>query len=134
MAAGPQPEARQGPLARDPGQARQRAERRQRQAERLRKGGGRQAGRLSGALSGEARSGEGLSGEPLRQAHAKVNLWLNVVGRCADGYHLLDSLVAFVDLADTVSARPADRLSLEIDGPCAATLAEEPDNLVLKAA
>jgi 4-diphosphocytidyl-2-C-methyl-D-erythritol kinase len=86
-------------------------------------------------LSGAALSGAALSGEPVRQAaHAKVNLWLNVVGRRADGYHLLDSLVAFVDLADTISARPADRLSLEIDGPGAATLAEEPDNLVLKAA
>ena len=43
-----------------------------------------------------------------RPAHAKVNLWLNVVGRRGDGYHLLDSLVAFVDLADTleVAARP----------------------------
>jgi 4-diphosphocytidyl-2C-methyl-D-erythritol kinase len=39
----------------------------------------------------------------VRSAHAKVNLWLNVVGRRGDGYHLLDSLVAFVDLADTPS-------------------------------
>ena len=38
----------------------------------------------------------------VRPAHAKVNLWLNVVGRRDDGYHLLDSLVAFVDLADQV--------------------------------
>ncbi len=52
----------------------------------------------------------------MRPAHAKVNLWLNVVGRRGDGYHLLDSLVAFVDLADGVEARPADRLSLQLDG------------------
>ena len=70
----------------------------------------------------------------MRHAHAKVNLWLNVVGRRADGYHLLDSLVAFVDLADSLVARPADRLSLEFDGPYAAELAQDPDNLVLKAA
>ncbi len=70
----------------------------------------------------------------MRHAHAKVNLWLNVVGRRADGYHLLDSLVAFVDLADTLVTRPADRLSLELDGPYAAELARDPDNLVLKAA
>jgi 4-diphosphocytidyl-2-C-methyl-D-erythritol kinase len=70
----------------------------------------------------------------VRPAHAKVNLWLNVVGRRADGYHLLDSLVAFVDLADRVDARPADRLSLDLDGPLAGALAEEADNLVLKAA
>jgi 4-diphosphocytidyl-2-C-methyl-D-erythritol kinase len=67
-------------------------------------------------------------------APAKINLWLNVVGRRADGYHLLDSLVAFTDLADEIEAMPADRLSLEINGPLAAALAGEPDNLVLKAA
>jgi 4-diphosphocytidyl-2-C-methyl-D-erythritol kinase len=67
-------------------------------------------------------------------ARAKVNLWLNVVGRRADGYHLLDSLVAFTDLADEIEAAPADRLSLAIDGPLAAALDGEPDNLVLEAA
>lgn len=70
----------------------------------------------------------------MRPAHAKVNLWLNVVGRRDDGYHLLDSLVAFVDLADQVEARPGDRLSLDLDGPLAGSLAGEADNLVLKAA
>lgn len=70
----------------------------------------------------------------MRPAHAKVNLWLNVVGRRDDGYHLLDSLVAFVDLADQVEARPDDRLSLGLAGPLAAGLAGEADNLVLKAA
>jgi 4-diphosphocytidyl-2-C-methyl-D-erythritol kinase len=70
----------------------------------------------------------------VRPAHAKVNLWLNVVGRRDDGYHLLDSLVAFVDLADQVEARPDDRLSLGLDGPLAGALAGEADNLVLKAA
>ena len=68
-------------------------------------------------------------------ARAKVNLWLNVVGRRADGYHLLDSLVAFTDLADGIEAAPADRLTLAVDGPLASVLAEEGDNnLVLKAA
>ncbi|HYX02469.1 MAG TPA: 4-(cytidine 5'-diphospho)-2-C-methyl-D-erythritol kinase, partial [Reyranella sp.] len=45
-------------------------------------------------------------------ARAKVNLWLKVVGRRGDGYHLLDSLIAFADLADSLEAAPADRLSL----------------------
>jgi len=70
----------------------------------------------------------------VQTACAKVNLWLNVVGRRADGYHLLDSLVAFVDLVDTVEARHSDRLSLEVTGPGSAALAGEGDNLVLKAA
>jgi 4-diphosphocytidyl-2-C-methyl-D-erythritol kinase len=67
-------------------------------------------------------------------APAKVNLWLNVVGRRADGYHLLDSLIAFTDLADEIEASPSDRLVLSVDGPFAAALAGEADNLVLKAA
>ena len=45
-------------------------------------------------------------------APAKLNLTLHVVGRRPDGYHLLDSLVAFADIADVVEARPAERLSL----------------------
>src|SRR5262249_21029367 len=57
-----------------------------------------------------------------------------VVGRRADGYHLLNSLVAFTDLADTVEARPADNLALAVDGPMSAALGEPSDNLVLQAA
>lgn len=65
---------------------------------------------------------------------AKVNLWLNVVGRRADGFHLLDSLVAFTDLADELEVVPSSALSLEVVGPQAPALAGDPDNLVLKAA
>ncbi len=67
-------------------------------------------------------------------AHAKVNLYLHVVGRRADGYHLLDSLAVFVDLNDTLVVAPADDLALAIGGPFADALAGEGDNLVLSAA
>jgi 4-diphosphocytidyl-2-C-methyl-D-erythritol kinase len=68
-------------------------------------------------------------------APAKVNLYLHLTGRRADGYHLLDSLVAFADIGDRVTARPAPALSLEVIGPEAASLADEGgDNLVLRAA
>jgi 4-diphosphocytidyl-2-C-methyl-D-erythritol kinase len=67
-------------------------------------------------------------------ARAKVNLWLKLVDRRPDGYHLLDSLVAFADLADSLEASPSDRLSLMVDGPGEAALSNETDNLVLKAA
>ena len=67
-------------------------------------------------------------------APAKVNLSLLVTGRRADGYHLLDSLVAFGPAADRVHARPATGLSLRIEGPFAAGLAVGDDNLVLGAA
>lgn len=70
-----------------------------------------------------------------QDAPAKVNLFLHVTGRRADGYHLLDSLVVFAGCGDRVEAtRGADEgISLSLDGPGAAMLAEEPDNLVLRA-
>jgi len=69
------------------------------------------------------------------QAHAKLNLYLHVVGRRADGYHLLDSLVAFADIADRVAVEAAPALSLRIAGPFAAALQGfERDNLMWRAA
>jgi 4-diphosphocytidyl-2-C-methyl-D-erythritol kinase len=68
-------------------------------------------------------------------AAAKVNLYLQVIGRRPDGYHVLDSLVVFVDIGDRVSVSLADRLSLEITGPFKADLGlDYDDNLVLRAA
>lgn len=70
-----------------------------------------------------------------RFAPAKVNLFLHVGRAQADGRHPLDSLVMFAaDLGDWVSAAPASDLSLEISGPFAAALIDEPDNLILRAA
>lgn len=67
-------------------------------------------------------------------ARAKVNLYLHVVGRRADDYHLLDSLAVFPGAADTLSAAPADELTLEVRGAGSAVLGAGPDNLVLRAA
>jgi len=68
-------------------------------------------------------------------AAAKVNLYLHVIGRRADGYHLLDSLIAFADIGDRLTVAPGATLSLEISGPEAAGLAlARDDNLVLRAA
>ena len=68
-------------------------------------------------------------------APAKLNLFLHVVGRRADGYHLLDSLIAFGSAHDTVRVARADALTLTIDGPFGAALdGSSDDNLVLKAA
>ena len=70
-----------------------------------------------------------------RLAPAKLNLYLHVVGKRDDGYHLLDSLVAFADIADRVTALPAPRLSLAIAGPFARDLADDDkSNLVWRAA
>ena len=73
----------------------------------------------------------GLLSEP---APAKVNLSLLVTGRRPDGYHLLDSLVVFGPAADIVHAEAAADLTLQLEGPFAAGLQAEPDNLVLRAA
>ncbi|SFA99739.1 4-diphosphocytidyl-2-C-methyl-D-erythritol kinase [Poseidonocella pacifica] len=67
-------------------------------------------------------------------APAKINLTLHVTGRRQDGYHLLDSLVAFADVGDRVRVEPALELSLEVGGPRALGVPTGPDNLVLKAA
>ena len=67
-------------------------------------------------------------------ALAKVNLFLHVTGRRADGYHLLDSLVVFPAVGDRLHVAPANTLSLTVEGPFGAALAGETDNLVLRAA
>jgi 4-diphosphocytidyl-2-C-methyl-D-erythritol kinase len=70
----------------------------------------------------------------LTKAHAKLNISLRVLGRRADGYHELCSLVAFATLADTLVFEPAETLSLTVDGPTAGDAGRLDDNLVLKAA
>lgn len=67
-------------------------------------------------------------------APAKLNLYLHVVGRRADGYHLLDSLAVFPCVGDTVRAADDATVSLALAGPFGAALSVEPDNLVLRAA
>lgn len=67
-----------------------------------------------------------------RQAFAKVNLTLEVLGKREDGYHELRSVVQCISLADTISVRPAPRgITLRTSGypvPAAA------DNLCYQAA
>ena len=70
----------------------------------------------------------------VENAPAKVNLTLRVVGRRADGYHELESLVAFAEVGDRLSFAPGGPLALTVRGPNAAQAGEGSDNLVLKAA
>lgn len=68
-------------------------------------------------------------------AHAKLNLFLHVIGRRTDGYHRLDSLIAFASVHDTIRAEMGTGLTLALDGPFGGALGEAgEDNLVLKAA
>jgi 4-diphosphocytidyl-2-C-methyl-D-erythritol kinase len=67
-------------------------------------------------------------------APAKINLYLRIVGRRDDEYHLIDSLIAFADVGDVVAATVSDSIDLAVDGPFAPSLGGGPDNLVLRAA
>ena len=72
--------------------------------------------------------------ELAENARAKVNLTLRVVGRRVDGYHDLESVVAFADCADQLSLLPGKELELKTTGPLADACGAVGDNLVLKAA
>ena len=65
---------------------------------------------------------------------AKVNLTLRVVGRRTDGYHDIESMVAFAGCADRLSFTPGSKLLLKTTGPLAGDYGEAADNLVFKAA
>jgi 4-diphosphocytidyl-2-C-methyl-D-erythritol kinase len=67
-------------------------------------------------------------------APAKVNLTLHVLGRRPDGYHEIESLVAFADLGDRLTFASGERLKLDVHGPTGAAAGDAGDNLVLKAA
>lgn len=67
-------------------------------------------------------------------APAKLNLFLHVLGRREDGYHLLESLVTFADVGDFLTLDRSKHLGLSITGPFSRGLAGEGDNLVIKAA
>lgn len=67
-------------------------------------------------------------------APAKINLFLHVTGKRLDGYHLLQSVMAFADAGDVLTFAPQANFSLEVSGPFGAALSSGEDNLVYKAA
>lgn len=77
----------------------------------------------------------GNGGRIALEAPAKVNLYLHVVGRRSDGFHLLDTLMVFTALADRIEVAPSDNLDLDLDGPFAGQLPKDANgNLVIRAA
>jgi 4-diphosphocytidyl-2-C-methyl-D-erythritol kinase len=68
------------------------------------------------------------------RAPAKINLTLHITGRRADGFHSLESLVAFSRAGDTVTLAPGKPLALSVEGPSAAASGRAEDNLILRAA
>ena len=67
-------------------------------------------------------------------APAKINLCLHVLGRRPDGYHEIDSLVAFAEFGDRVTAMPGIDATLTIEGPFAHDCPGASANLVMRAA
>lgn len=73
--------------------------------------------------------------EPVESAPAKVNLYLHIVGKRADGYHLLDSLVGFVTVADRLGLESGSREpGLTVAGPFAGLIPGDDGNLAWRAA
>src|SRR6187397_1453426 len=70
----------------------------------------------------------------VEHAPAKVNLTLAVLGRRADGYHLLDSLVVFAAAGDRLTFAPGGSFSLTVRGDTAGQAGPAESNLVSKAA
>ena len=66
-------------------------------------------------------------------APAKINLFLHVTGRRPDGYHELESLVAFAAVHDRIEMWPDEGLRFEIDGPFADALSAGTENLAVEA-
>lgn len=66
-------------------------------------------------------------------AQCKLNLTLHVTGQRADGYHLLDSLVAFPFVGDGIRLEPANEMEIIVDGPFAEGVPTGPDNLIWRA-
>jgi 4-diphosphocytidyl-2-C-methyl-D-erythritol kinase len=65
------------------------------------------------------------------RARAKINLSLRILGRRADGYHELDSLVVFADVADTVILTLGVPPTVSVYGPFASAI--EGENLATRA-
>ncbi|MGB8999173.1 MAG: 4-(cytidine 5'-diphospho)-2-C-methyl-D-erythritol kinase, partial [Pseudolabrys sp.] len=74
-----------------------------------------------------------MSATLLEKAPAKINLTLRVLGRRVDGYHEIESLVAFADFGDMLTLRTDAEEGLEITGPFGGKSGPITDNLVLKA-
>ena len=70
----------------------------------------------------------------IEHAPAKVNLTLRVLGRRPDGYHDIDSLVAFARIGDRLTLEPGRAFGLDLRGSYGAATGDLDDNLVVKAA
>ena len=67
-------------------------------------------------------------------APAKLNLMLHITGKREDGYHVLQSLVAFTQFGDRLECFDSEHITLELAGPLASSIEADERNLVMRAA
>ncbi|MGE0666648.1 MAG: 4-(cytidine 5'-diphospho)-2-C-methyl-D-erythritol kinase [Sphingomonadales bacterium] len=75
-----------------------------------------------------------VDGRLVETAWAKLNLYLHVTAIRENGYHEIDSLFVFAGFGDTLTVEPAGALGFSVDGPFAAQVPADGDNLVIRAA
>jgi 4-diphosphocytidyl-2-C-methyl-D-erythritol kinase len=68
------------------------------------------------------------------KAYAKINLYLEINKKLSNGYHEIDSLIAFTDIYDTLTFKISDKIKLKIIGPHKNQFNELDNNLIIKAA
>src|SRR5262249_61919021 len=101
--------------AEDRGQDREWPARRQLQL--VRSASREEEGRRQGRLILRGAGGSSSMPALIEEGRAKVNLTLRVIGRRVDGYHDLESVVAFADCADCLTLEPGGELKLTTTGP-----------------
>lgn len=67
-------------------------------------------------------------------APAKINLALHITGQRDDGYHLLDSLVGFAEIGDTLTISAPARSGLSVSGAFAESVPTDKSNFIFKVA
>jgi 4-diphosphocytidyl-2-C-methyl-D-erythritol kinase len=67
-------------------------------------------------------------------AHAKLNVFLRVLGRRDDGYHDVETLVLPISMRDLVIVEPAEDLTVDVLGSFVRDVPNDETNLVLRAA
>ncbi len=75
-----------------------------------------------------------VEGRLVETAWAKLNLYLHITAIRENGYHELDSLFVFTGFGDTLTVEPSEELGFSVDGPFAAGVPVDGDNLVVRAA
>lgn len=66
-------------------------------------------------------------------APAKINLFLEVLGKRPDGFHDISSLFQAISLSDTLTVRPLDRPGLDLTVKGAPDLSSGDDNIIVQA-